>query len=333
MKDMVASLVKSGLATGFYSPAPAEMEGAANADPWAGIFRRPAQQGPNAFPDFPLPLPMYERQMLGVRDEEDGVYRCLECHHEIAEGFCTNCGREYPGHDYEHDATDFDDDDDEDDDELPAAWAANGPVGMVGELGALLLQHIMRQRQPHHPHEHGVDFLIDDHLVGPGWAEGGGDTEIESDGDYNPHAEARERLRGAARARGDNLSDEEDEEGYESSFIDDGDAAEVPPRAGGSSRRGRAVDLDEDHAIELSDGEASDDGGGRHSEDDGGEEDEDLPFAGLGRRRVPAMRSRLAGIISDDDEDYHDGNASDLSHSHDDDDEDNLADEVAAREL
>ena len=31
-------------------------------------------------------------------DEEDGVYRCTDCYHEIWDGVCSSCGRQYPGH-------------------------------------------------------------------------------------------------------------------------------------------------------------------------------------------------------------------------------------------
>ncbi|TBU63427.1 hypothetical protein BD310DRAFT_916336 [Dichomitus squalens] len=326
MKEMVATLVKSGLATGFYNATPAQPEGTANADPWAGIFRRPAQQGRDAFPGLPFGLPMHEHQMMGMRDDEDDVFRCVECHYEIVDGMCANCGQEYPGHDPEHDASDYDSDE-----EGFPVWGANGPVGVAGGLGALL-QHLFPQWQHHHPHDHGADYLIDNHPVGHDWDEGG-DTEIElesDDEDFDPHADANQRAasRTVARLLGRIVGEEdtEDEEGYESSFIDDGDA-ELAPRAG-SSRLGRAVDLDEDHAIDLSDGESQDGVDGLHDEDDEDEDDEAVRFVGFGRRRAHATR-----LPASDGEDHHDEDASDFSDSHDEEEEDNLADEVAAREL
>ncbi|KAH9077964.1 hypothetical protein EDB83DRAFT_2347336 [Lactarius deliciosus] len=60
VKDMVAAVVKSGLALDF--PPPAE---------------------PDAF---------------GMFDAEDQVYRCLDCMHEIWGRSCSHCGRYYDGH-------------------------------------------------------------------------------------------------------------------------------------------------------------------------------------------------------------------------------------------
>ncbi|KAL5497993.1 PSH1 [Sanghuangporus vaninii] len=41
-------------------------------------------------------------------DEEDDVYRCTDCYHEIWQGICSSCGRLYPGH-----RDEFEDDDEE----------------------------------------------------------------------------------------------------------------------------------------------------------------------------------------------------------------------------
>jgi hypothetical protein len=50
-------------------------------------------------------------EALGMYDAEDGgVYRCLDCMHEIWGGMCSNCHRVYAGH------STGDDDDEEDDD-------------------------------------------------------------------------------------------------------------------------------------------------------------------------------------------------------------------------
>jgi hypothetical protein len=55
---------------------------------------------------------------MGMYDPEDGgIYRCIDCMHEIWGGVCTNCQREYPGHerfedDSDEDFHDVDDDDD-----------------------------------------------------------------------------------------------------------------------------------------------------------------------------------------------------------------------------
>ena len=58
-----------------------------------------------------------DREQVGWWDEEDGgIYRCLDCMHEIWGGICSRCGREYPGHRDEDEDDDDDDEDDEDGD-------------------------------------------------------------------------------------------------------------------------------------------------------------------------------------------------------------------------
>jgi hypothetical protein len=58
---------------------------------------------------------------MGWYDMEDGgIYRCVDCYHEIWEGVCTSCNRRYPGHNYLDDDDDdirFDDSDDDDEDD------------------------------------------------------------------------------------------------------------------------------------------------------------------------------------------------------------------------
>lgn len=64
-----------------------------------------------------------DRQQMGWFDMEDGgIYRCVDCYHEIWDGVCASCNRRYPGHNYLDDDDDDDirfdgsDDDDDDDD-------------------------------------------------------------------------------------------------------------------------------------------------------------------------------------------------------------------------
>ncbi|KAF7343408.1 RING-type domain-containing protein [Mycena venus] len=128
IKELVAGLVKSGLVSGpsisAGPPPPPALPGVpppANApsDPWHNIFRYPHQH-----PMFhPPPLnggePLSVEDM-GMLDAEDGVYRCLDCMHEIWNGVCTSCQREYAGHRIaDDDGEDFGDSDGEDE---PIFW-------------------------------------------------------------------------------------------------------------------------------------------------------------------------------------------------------------------
>ncbi|KAI0718596.1 hypothetical protein C8T65DRAFT_638575 [Cerioporus squamosus] len=300
IKEMVANLVKSGLAQGFYSPAEEPAIGAANADPWTGIFR-PERGNQHVFPDGAYPAPV--AHLMGQRDDEDGVYRCIDCMHEIAEGVCSRCGRVYPGHDPELDP-DYDDDDDSVQDlwrdEAEHVWGGHQALGAIFDF------------VPHpfplpafHPRVH----LSDDEEGSFDW-DVGGDTEIESDGEA---AQGNWRRRLPQAAHIEELDDDEEageeEYGYESSFIDDGEAA-VPPEHL-PLRNSRSPPHDNREAtIELSD------------DDD----DDEVQFVGrrrnLGRGRGPIV------IESDEDEDVAlegdvdgyghqpDGVASDEEHSY-----------------
>ena len=112
---MVTNIVRSGLVE---LPAPAPVAtGNETADPWRGIFRPVHRRG--GFQEWPVPPITNDGgegggglEALGMYDWEDGgVYRCLDCMHEIWGGMCSNCHRVYPG----HGAGDDDDEDDEDD--------------------------------------------------------------------------------------------------------------------------------------------------------------------------------------------------------------------------
>jgi len=98
VKDMVATVVKSGLAQDFPQPVEVHLDDAAvtnpeasSRDPWANIFppmvlqagTLPVEGSPGSF---------------GIYDTEDQVHRCLDCMHEIWEGSCSQCGRRYNGH-------------------------------------------------------------------------------------------------------------------------------------------------------------------------------------------------------------------------------------------
>ncbi|KJA25246.1 hypothetical protein HYPSUDRAFT_37729 [Hypholoma sublateritium FD-334 SS-4] len=114
IKGMVVALVKSGLGD-LPLPPPAAVEASANVDPWRNVFRKAsAPSGPlgglNRFfaPAAP-PVDDEDRQEMGWYDGEDGgIYRCVDCYHEIIYAQCSFCQRPYAGH------AGGDDDDDED---------------------------------------------------------------------------------------------------------------------------------------------------------------------------------------------------------------------------
>lgn len=54
--------------------------------------------------------------------EDGGVYRCLDCMHEIWDGICTACNRVYPGHQVDTPFGEGEMFDDSDGDEEPHFW-------------------------------------------------------------------------------------------------------------------------------------------------------------------------------------------------------------------
>ena len=305
IKEMVASLVKSGLAQAFYTPAPEPAEGAAaNADPWAGIFRA-ARGNQDVFPDEPYLAPL--QQLMGIRDDEDGgIWRCIDCHHEIWEGVCTQCGREYPGHDPENDLDDDDDDSVRDiwRDQAEQAWGDEDALDL--HEGIAFIQHLRDAfgMAPDPRFDYHLDMEDDDSLD----MDGHDSDSASDDGDSVQGIWGRGLRRGAQPAAHARLEDEDEhdgsageEDGYESSFIDDG----------GDDRYARGGPHDDD-PIELSDEESED-----HEEDDGG-----VHFVGFGARRPPVVRRGRGAIVISDDEDDHSYQLDDDRGEHDDDEDD-----------
>ncbi|KAG6855817.1 hypothetical protein H0H87_010578 [Tephrocybe sp. NHM501043] len=140
VKDMVAGLTRSGLVELLVptSEAEAEASTSTNEDPWQNIFHRPNRRTFYDFFEPRQPRPPREGgdalglDEVGMYDEEDGgIYRCVDCMHEIARGECTHCHRLYPGHQ-------SDDDDDDDNSELDFG----APADIFRMLG-----HAARHRQ------------------------------------------------------------------------------------------------------------------------------------------------------------------------------------------
>ncbi|KAG1737467.1 uncharacterized protein EDB91DRAFT_1249602 [Suillus paluster] len=100
IKNLAHLIEKSGLAN--VPPrdkAHANADRPADADPWNGIFRK-SNHGflPWLLADDADAEPR-RGEDVGMLDMEDGgIYRCLDCMHEIWDGVCTACGRQYPGH-------------------------------------------------------------------------------------------------------------------------------------------------------------------------------------------------------------------------------------------
>ncbi|KAJ7253041.1 hypothetical protein B0H12DRAFT_1071552 [Mycena haematopus] len=142
IKELVAGLLKSGLMSGLSAgpseppPLPGPPQPADTPpDPWHNIFRYPHQHSmfhpPLAHGDDPPSV-----EDMGMLDAEDGVYRCLDCMHEIWDGICTSCQREYPGH-IVNDDEDGEMFGDSDGDEDPIFWPhflqVPGAVGPAGQ--------------------------------------------------------------------------------------------------------------------------------------------------------------------------------------------------------
>ena len=252
----------------------------ANTDPWKDIFPKPGAGSHRGFPWFFPDADIDDDDVhiadiaprgedVGMLDMEDGgIYRCLDCMHEIWDGICSNCGRVYPGHRA---------DEDEDDEGDAVGW-------LEDQMGA-----------------EEVDVADD-----PGWM-GLEDGEADDGGDidewhpFEPWRRQLHMLRGPWGFLGTIHVEEEDEEeeeedilygpaddlrtidedegsedeGYESSFIDDNDVGEAP-------RIYEIGDEDEDHVALAS---------------DAGDEQEGVPGRGW------AVRRHAAIVVSSDEED------------------------------
>lgn len=247
IKSMVSGLVHSGLLAGSLPPVPAlRLPDANMADPWAGIFRKPYN-----FDHQPHGDPEASIEDMGMYDAEDGgIYRCLDCMHEIWGGVCSGCHREYPGH---HDS-------DDSDDEGPGLWG--GPPFMDMDM-------MDEDEEGYELEDLENDFDEDED-----------DDDDDDNGEngpglfpFNPfdglmhmawgmamglgrHANHHGGDDGVARVEeiedggeDDDEGDEDEEEDYGGSFIDDGDdEVHVNPR-----RRSSQAD------VEIIDIEASDD--------------------------------------------------------------------------
>ncbi|KZT64409.1 hypothetical protein DAEQUDRAFT_732632 [Daedalea quercina L-15889] len=298
VKDMVSNFLRSGLGDPPMNPPPAAPPPDPNAngqraDPWDGIFRKPlAAAGgvgaPLFFPDPPPAAALHE--MLGMHDAEDGgIYRCVDCGHEIWDGVCSACAREYPGHVHGHlgwDVEDSEDDEEGADDGL--GLRLGGWHGMVFGRGGAPWEW-----------DFGAGEEDDDEDDEDTTDVDGGEDNGGNHGPYGFAPILRGRFFGgqADASAVDDLDEggdeegEEDEAGYESSFIDDegADAVDVPARR--SFREMFAEN--EGWGADVDSGQEDEAGG----EGGGGEEmgEDDVPPHPLRRHRFV--------VQSDDEED------------------------------
>lgn len=293
VKNVAHAVGKSGLLPNQLPVPAAEPDNLnANADPWKDIFPKPGAAGHPGFPWFFPGADIDDDEIhiaadgvtrgedVGMLDMEDGgIYRCLDCMHEIWEGVCSSCGRVYPGHRPGLD--------DEEYEGNPMGW-------LEDQMGA-----------------EEVDIADD-----PGWM-GLEDGEADDDGGdidewqpFDPWRRHFHMFRGPwgflgtihvdEEEDGDDMNEvdglrapDEDEEsgdeGYESSFIDDDD-----------ERVGTANFFDGPRFYEIGDDDADED----HrpvvdpGSDDQGEDGLDVPERG----RTGRTGRRAPIVISSDEE-------------------------------
>ncbi|KAI0342438.1 hypothetical protein BDW22DRAFT_199394 [Trametopsis cervina] len=287
IKDMVKQVVRSGLADPEAvppelrdgTPAP---DGTQNA--WAHIFPDGAAEDEARRNVFRA---MILRENMGIRDEEDGgIFRCVDCAHELEEGICSHCGRVYPAHDPDwilDDSVGYDEDE--------------GGVG--DDLGFML---------GHHPElryldddEDSMQSTEEDDLM-PGFPPLHWLAHHRHDEHHGDEGEGSE---------GDGDEGHGEEEDYESSFIDDED----DNGEGGFDEDvlyeiGRAMGLQPSSPIVIS----SDEEGGPHmraprrhsrvivqSDGEGDDDDDENDEAGPSVRE-PRRRSQTV-VHSDSEED------------------------------
>ncbi|KIK94445.1 hypothetical protein PAXRUDRAFT_827981 [Paxillus rubicundulus Ve08.2h10] len=314
VKGIAQSVGKSGLAP-IQIPAhidpPESMN--ANPDPWKDIFPHEGGPGRRRFPwffpdahindddDIPIANIAPRGEDVGMLDLEDGgIYRCLDCMHEIWDGLCTSCGRVYPGH-----RPDVDDAHEDDEDDAIGWWEEQmgaEEVDMADDPGWMGLEGGDGDDDgddDNWPGHFGAPWRHRMHMFGGPFGFVGTvhlgvdedeDDEEEGEGD-DLHVSDGERER--SRDRDDD--DDDDEGDYESSFIDDEDEAAIAVIEDGPPR-----------IYEISDdGEGEDYLMNRHYSI--GDTDEDEDDHGDGEYHLPEPRqaefTRLAMPIWSDDED------------------------------
>ncbi|KAF5352047.1 hypothetical protein D9758_009409 [Tetrapyrgos nigripes] len=211
IKSMVSSLSTSDVFVDIPGAPPVEQNNSNDNDPWKGIFRPEPHHHWPADPWDADPRRDLPPEDVGMLDTEDGgIYRCLDCMHEIWDGVCSGCHRAYHGHDGHDDeesligapdftAMDFwgpredeDDDEDDEDGEIPFIGGVHfrdlPPAGIFGNLMRRMLENgdIGSQWQWH---RRPIDL---DEEVGSEAMSGAEDEEGEYDGSFIDDGSERE---------------------------------------------------------------------------------------------------------------------------------------------
>ncbi|KAJ3850386.1 hypothetical protein EV368DRAFT_84573 [Lentinula lateritia] len=280
VKNMVNSLVETGLL--FEIPPIPMSDGQPVASssngrqPGSGTESSKEELWKNIFyPHRDTLLSLASREDAGIRDDEDGgVYRCVDCMHEIAGGSCTNCHRMYRA----HDDVDFGDDSEDDEDEQSFLRLAFDDR----------LEGADYEEEDDEDDDYDEDVFLAYHLALPRRTLG--------------HRARVERNR-ALDVEISGSDDEENEVDRTDGFIDDSDiqeSEEVQEISG--DRNVEEVDLDHDGigAVNSSQGpseviEVTDD------ED----EDDSLGPARPARRRVNRAQTTINLLSDDEDESIH----------------------------
>ena len=232
IKSMVATLVNSELTDlplpiappNSTTPGEANNNGDTNSDPWRHIFQRT-----NALNNVRHGLiqDQVDREHMGMYDNEDGgIYRCIDCLHEIWGGVCSGCNRGYPGHRMD------DDEDDEDEDLSRVNYLFQQGLRHQARhfVQALYDEEVDEDEDGHNQfwdeedvHHHPVHpmaeylFLSGDEGMTDSEREGDSLQDLDDFGPYQPAFLGP--LGGIARI--DEGSDDEHESDYGGSFIDD----------------------------------------------------------------------------------------------------------------
>jgi hypothetical protein len=198
---------------------------------------------------------------MGMYDAEDGgVYRCLDCMHEIFRGRCTSCNRAYPGH------HDYDEDEDEDYEDMP--FDTEDELSELEEAMMVGLHHPFfggiydeedDEEEDDEDNEYDLyDSFIDDMDALPSF--GGYYSEEEEDASTEEGSETEEGSPPSAfivelDSDGNEVREEEDHDDAHSEGTnrngDSGDEDGVPPpRRLATSRRRAIVESDDDDSQE-----------------------------------------------------------------------------------
>ena len=219
IKSMVVTLVNSKLVDlpvpttpPNSTPGGANNTDDTNNDPWRNIFY---PTNINARLE-PLVQNQADREDMGMYDNEDGgIYRCIDCFHEIWGGVCSGCNRGYPGH--EGDDDDIDDYDRDSDllaqEVAPEFLYDEEPLPFWGGENGNFIHPML-----------GHLFMSSDE----------GMTDSEEDDDrpdmffdaFQPAFFGQPALEGIARVDEVSDEDEEHESDYGGSFIDDNEEGE-----------------------------------------------------------------------------------------------------------